>query len=142
MTKTSLHDRSELKLVFSDEFNNDNRTFYPGDDPYWEAVDLHYWQTDDLKWYDPTTITTKDGVLKITLSKKETHDLNHQGSMMTSRNQFCFTGGYFDIVWTKRGRWIVACCLGNGEPRKGRVWCQLGGNGASPDLPKQNPVWA
>ena len=30
-------------LVFSDEFEVDGRTFYPGDDPYWEAVDLHYW---------------------------------------------------------------------------------------------------
>jgi hypothetical protein len=30
-------------LVFSDEFNVDGRSFYPGDDPYWEAVDLHYW---------------------------------------------------------------------------------------------------
>lgn len=34
----------EMQLVFSDEFNTDGRTFYPGDDPYWEAVDLHYWQ--------------------------------------------------------------------------------------------------
>lgn len=34
---------SELQLIFSDEFNTDGRTFYPGDDPYWEAVDLHYW---------------------------------------------------------------------------------------------------
>jgi beta-glucanase (GH16 family) len=34
---------SEMELVFSDEFNKDNRTFYPGDDPYWEAVNLHYW---------------------------------------------------------------------------------------------------
>jgi hypothetical protein len=33
-----------MKLVFSDEFNTDGRTFYPGDDPYWEAEDLHYWQ--------------------------------------------------------------------------------------------------
>jgi hypothetical protein len=30
-------------LVFSDEFNTDGRTFWPGDDPYWEAVDLQYW---------------------------------------------------------------------------------------------------
>ncbi len=35
----------EWDLVFSDEFNVDGRTFYPGDDPYWEAADLHYWQT-------------------------------------------------------------------------------------------------
>ena len=32
-----------MQLVFSDEFNTDGRTFYPGDDPYWEAEDLHYW---------------------------------------------------------------------------------------------------
>lgn len=42
-TITSFQDGSELELVFSDEFNQDGRTFYPGDDPYWEAVDLHYW---------------------------------------------------------------------------------------------------
>lgn len=28
-----------LELVFSDEFNVPGRTFYPGDDPYWEAVE-------------------------------------------------------------------------------------------------------
>lgn len=43
-TKPSWMDSStELQLVFSDEFNTDGRSFYPGDDPYWEAVDLHYW---------------------------------------------------------------------------------------------------
>ena len=41
-------DGEEYELVFSDEFNVDGRTFYPGDDPYWEAVDLHYWPTGDL----------------------------------------------------------------------------------------------
>lgn len=59
-----------MELVFSDEFNTDGRTFYPGgsfpsihssapnfiellfiDDPYWEAVDLYYWSTGDLEWY-------------------------------------------------------------------------------------------
>lgn len=34
---------TEMQLVFSDEFNVDGRSFYPGDNPYWEAVDLHYW---------------------------------------------------------------------------------------------------
>lgn len=41
-------DGDSYSLVFSDEFNTDGRTFYPGDDPYWEAVDLHYWATGDL----------------------------------------------------------------------------------------------
>ena len=47
-TPSSAHTRTgsdgqKYKLVFSDEFNLPGRTFYPGDDPYWEAVDLHYW---------------------------------------------------------------------------------------------------
>ena len=39
--RTSLHDESELKLAFSDEFNNNGQTFYPCDNPFWEATDLH-----------------------------------------------------------------------------------------------------
>lgn len=88
---------SELQLVFSDEFNTDGRTFYPGDDPYWEAVDLHYWvrrmkwfdwypiqtlpiqSTNNLEWNDPEAVTTVNGSLVITLSQKETHGLNYEG---------------------------------------------------------------
>lgn len=43
-TKLSWEDgTTEMQLVFSDEFNTEGRSFYPGDDPYWEAVDLYYW---------------------------------------------------------------------------------------------------
>jgi len=31
-------DKQQYNLAFSDEFNKDGRTFYPGDDPYWTAV--------------------------------------------------------------------------------------------------------
>ena len=41
--KPALRDGSQMLLVFSDEFNTDGRSFYPGDDPYWEAGDMHYW---------------------------------------------------------------------------------------------------
>jgi len=93
----SWNDSSQkMRLVFSDEFNVDGRTFYPGDDPYWEAVDLHYWvseyswksqkflvnplqQTNNMEWYDPEAITTKSGSLVITLSQKETHNLHYEG---------------------------------------------------------------
>ena len=50
VTQAGRYDGSEYELVFSDEFNTDGRTFYPGDDPYWEAVDLHYWSTNNLEW--------------------------------------------------------------------------------------------
>lgn len=52
MSRTGF-DGDRYNLVFSDEFNVDGRTFWPGDDPWWEAVDLHYWGTVDLEWYDP-----------------------------------------------------------------------------------------
>ncbi|KAJ7717021.1 glycoside hydrolase family 16 protein [Mycena metata] len=94
----SYHDPSQaLQLVFSDEFNTDGRSFYPGDDPYWEAVDLHYWQTDNLEWYDPAASTTKDGALVITLSEvadpSTNHNLSYMGGMISTWNKFCFTGG-------------------------------------------------
>lgn len=93
-TISSFHDSSQtLQLVFSDEFNTPNRTFWPGDDPYFEAVDLHYWQTNNLEWYDPKSIITKDGYLQITMTKQEDHDLKYTSGMMTSWNKFCFTGG-------------------------------------------------
>ena len=38
LTRT-MDDGTELQLVFSDEFNQDGRLFYPGMDPYWEAVE-------------------------------------------------------------------------------------------------------
>ncbi|RDX53906.1 glycoside hydrolase family 16 protein [Polyporus arcularius HHB13444] len=109
----------DLELVFSDEFNVDGRTFYPGDDPYWEAVDLHYWATNNLEWYDPAAITTEGGDLVITLSKKETHNLHYQGGMMSSWNKFCFTGGYIEAnvslpgVSNILGLWPALWTMGN-----------------------------
>ncbi|KAF5343900.1 hypothetical protein D9758_012135 [Tetrapyrgos nigripes] len=90
--------QTKMKLVFSDEFNTDGRTFYAGDDPYWEAEDFHYWGTNNLEWYDPAAITTKNGSLAITLSKRPpeiNHNLTYQGGLMTTWNKFCFTGGAF-----------------------------------------------
>ncbi|KAJ7770236.1 glycoside hydrolase family 16 protein [Mycena maculata] len=95
-TKASWVGNGDMQLVFSDEFNTDGRTFYPGDDPYWEAVNLHYWATNNLEWYDPEAITTVNGSLVITLSEKATHNLNFEGGLLSSWNKFCFTGGYIE----------------------------------------------
>ncbi|KAH6916882.1 beta-glucan synthesis-associated protein [Coprinopsis sp. MPI-PUGE-AT-0042] len=111
--------KQDLQLVFSDEFNVDNRSFYPGDDPYWEAVDLHYWATNNLEWYDPSAITTRGGFLEITLSRKRTHDLDYQGGMVSSWNKFCFTGGLLEASVTLPGAnnvmglWPAVWSMGN-----------------------------
>ncbi|KAF7303707.1 GH16 domain-containing protein [Mycena indigotica] len=87
----------EMQLVFSDEFEEEGRTFYPGDDPYWEAVDMHYWSTGDLEWYDPAAITTRGGALEINLTHFDdislNHNLEYRSGMMSTWNKFCFTGG-------------------------------------------------
>ena len=117
--KKSWVDGSDMQLVFSDEFNTDGRTFYPGDDPYWEAVDLHYWSTNNMEWYDPAALTTKGGALEITLSRKQVHGLNFQGGMMSTWNKFCFTGGLIEAsvrlpgVNDIQGLWPAVWTMGN-----------------------------
>ncbi|KAG8904179.1 hypothetical protein FRB99_002127 [Tulasnella sp. 403] len=118
-TYTSYQDGSTLELVFSDEFNVDGRSFLPGDDPYWEAVDLHYWGTNNLEWYDPEQMTTKNGSLVITLDKIPNHGLQYKGGMMTTWNKFCFTGGLILVNAllpgsnSVQGLWPAAWTMGN-----------------------------
>ena len=96
LTKTSVDGSQELQLVFSDEFNVDGRSFYPGNDPFWTAVDLWPWPTGDYEWYSPEAITTAGGNLVITADQVETNNLNFRSGQLTSWNQFCFTGGYIE----------------------------------------------
>lgn len=88
-------DGKDYSLVFSDEFEQDGRTFYPGDDPYWEAVDLHYWPTGDFEWYDPAAITTANGKLVIEMVQMPIHDLNFRSGMLQSWNKMCFSGSFY-----------------------------------------------
>jgi beta-glucanase (GH16 family) len=104
------------------------RTFYPGDDPYWTGVDLHYWGTgyvlfvsqanhSDFEWYNPSAITTANGNLVITMTQEPINDLNFKSGMLQSWNQICFQysayievsvslpgtpeiGGFWPGVWT------------------------------------------
>lgn len=118
-TTTSVRDGRELQLVFSDEFEIDGRSFYPGDDPFWEAVDLNYWVTQNYEWYSPESITTADGNLVITLDEYRTHNKNFRGGMLASWNKFCFTGGYLEARVQLAGRpnvsglWPAIWTMGN-----------------------------
>lgn len=93
---TSLETGSQWELVFSDEFNKEGRTFYEGDDPFWQAEDMHYWSTNNLEWYEPRRLTTEGGSLKVTLDKFASHGLNYEGGLMNTWNKFCFRGGYVE----------------------------------------------
>lgn len=95
-THTS-HDGSTWDLVFSDEFNVDGRTFYPGDDQFWEAQNFYYQATQDLEWYDPDAITTANGTLRIRLDAFNNHNLNYRSGMIQSWNKLCFSQGYIEV---------------------------------------------
>jgi beta-glucan synthesis-associated protein KRE6 len=88
---------SQYNIVFSDEFNLDGRTFWPGDDPFWEAQNMHYWQTGNLEWYDPDAISTNNGNLEIVLTEQPINGLNFRGGMLTTWNKLCFTQGYIEV---------------------------------------------
>ena len=117
--KKNYQDDKEWQLIFSDEFNVDGRSFYPGDDPYWEAVDLHYWQTNNIEWYDPRAITTRNGSLEITLARRPSHGLEYMGGMVQTWNKFCFTGGLVETAVmlpgfnNVQGLWPAVWAMGN-----------------------------
>ncbi|PYH44261.1 SKN1/KRE6 family beta-glucan synthesis-associated protein [Aspergillus saccharolyticus JOP 1030-1] len=83
----------EWQLVFSDEFNTPGRTFYDDDDAFFQAVDLWYGVTQDLEWYDPDAVTTRDGVLEIRFDAFSNHDVKYRSGMLQSWNKLCFSGG-------------------------------------------------
>lgn len=70
LTRTGV-DGHEYNLVFSDELEQHGRTFYPGDDPYWPAIDSHYFSTNDLEYYDPAGATTADGSLLLNFTRQD-----------------------------------------------------------------------
>lgn len=94
-------DGQQYDLVFSDEFNTDGRTFYQGDDPYFEGVDLWYGATEDLEWYSPDNAITANGSLHITVEQVDdpstNHGLQYKSAMLQSWNKFCFTSGYIEF---------------------------------------------
>lgn len=97
LTRTSAADGASYHLVFSDEFEKEGRTFWPGDDPFWEAMDLYYGATGDYEYYSPEAVNTTGGALTITMTQKITHNLNFQSGMLQSWNKFCFQGGYIEF---------------------------------------------
>ncbi|KAG7100303.1 hypothetical protein E1B28_002078 [Marasmius oreades] len=136
-------DGQPYELVYSDEFTEEGRTFYPGDDPYLEAMDFWYGVTGDLEWYDPQQVSTRDGALVITIdadsetvtqpnltkgstapfTKDDNHNLTYRSGMLQSWNKFCFTSGYIEIAVqlphnsAQNGYWPGAWMMGNlGRP--------------------------
>ncbi|ETS60660.1 hypothetical protein PaG_04556 [Moesziomyces aphidis] len=120
---SSSYDQASYHLVFSDEFEKDGRTFWPGDDPFWEAVDLWYSGTGDYEWYSPEAVNTTGGALVIALEEHQLHNKNFRSGMVQSWNKFCFQGGYIEFsvrlpgAPSTSGYWPAVWLMGNlGRP--------------------------
>lgn len=88
----------KMSLVFSDEFEQEGRTFFKDDDPFFEAMDLYYWQTGDYEIYKPEMVNTSNGRLMLHMERY----VNSTGAplksgMIQSWNKFCFQGGKIEI---------------------------------------------
>lgn len=126
-------DDRQYKLVFSDEFNKDGRTFQDGDDPRWTALDKNDYTNDALHYYKSENVITGNGVLNITTNfqenkyvafnektKKKYADSKYiQSGMVQGWNKFCFTGGIVEVKAKLPGKhdvgglWPALWLLGN-----------------------------
>lgn len=107
------------KLTFSDEFNVEGRTFYEGDDQFFEGLDSHYAGTQDLEWYDPDAITTSNGTMVLKLDAYKNHDLFYRSGMLQSWNKLCFNqfSAQLPFYGNVSGLWPGLWTLGNlGRP--------------------------
>jgi beta-glucanase (GH16 family) len=118
----------EFDLVFSDEFNIDDRTMHDGRDPRWTALHQDDLTNNPLHWYSHDAVKTANGVLNITLDvhpetftytvkkpHKHTKTINvtkeFRSGMVQSWNKFCFIGGIIEISAKLPG-----------DPRTGGLW--------------------
>ena len=130
---TSNVDGKTYQLVFSDEFNVENRDFIDGNDPRWTAMNKNDYTNFALHYYSNRFAKTTNGYLNISTvkeditftvpstipGKKEKKTKNYQSAMINGWNKFCFTGGIIEFNAQLPGRydigglWPAMWLLGN-----------------------------
>ncbi|ETV75249.1 hypothetical protein H257_10441 [Aphanomyces astaci] len=100
-------------LVMSDEFQLDGRSFRPGDDHLWTALDIPDGVNAALEIYNSSNVYTKNGKLinkaeegptVVTYFNQwleepgfETRTMHYKAGMMQSWNKFCMQGGFIEV---------------------------------------------
>jgi len=126
-------DNRDYKLVFSDEFETEGRSFADGEDTRWTALDKNDYTNDALHYYRSENAITTNGVLNITTNLKDNDykafnedtkkfylDTKHvQSAMLQGWNKFCMTGGIVEYSAKLPGQgsigglWPALWLLGN-----------------------------
>lgn len=93
------------------QFSRDGRSFDPGEDELFEAIDQPDFTNNAMQFYDSSFVTTKDGKLVISTKAEKTswtvidpvsgqrtvNTRNYTSGMIQSWNKFCFTGGVLEL---------------------------------------------
>lgn len=101
MTRKS-YDGSIQKLVFSDEFNTGGRTFYDGDDPYFQAVDIWYGATQDLE-VSGTCITVHSFALTHSSGMTPMRPTLRTAPSTSSLKSLIVMDSTIHLAWSNRG---------------------------------------
>lgn len=126
-SSTFQFDGSAVRLVFSDEFERDGRTFHDGEEARWAAVSLPPATNEQVNWYNTSLADTKDGKLElwainqdVTFPVNQSFETRHvQTPMLQTWNKFCFTGGAVDVrakmpgLPYQEGLWPAFWLMGN-----------------------------
>ncbi|KAL3772837.1 hypothetical protein ACHAW5_009514 [Stephanodiscus triporus] len=126
-------DTRDYELVFSDEFEQDGRSFEDGADPRWTAIDKNDYTNEALHYYRSQNVRTANGALSISSILKSNlykafdedkgtyfADAKHvQSGMVQGWNKFCMTGGIIEFSAklpgdpSTGGLWPALWMLGN-----------------------------
>jgi beta-glucanase (GH16 family) len=95
---------NEYKLVFSDEFENDKRSFVDGEDPIWTALSLEPNTNRQVNSYEEENVFVRDGKLILRSKRGKNGNRPVSSAMIQSWNKFCFRKGYVEIKAKLPGR--------------------------------------
>lgn len=115
-TAKGMGDR-QLHLIFSDEFEDDRRSFVDGHDTRWTAEDRPGIPNAAIQYYNSSHVKTSEGKLVIETTRQEAtwkeYDKTgkeysftrvYQSGMLTTWNKFCFTSGMIEISFKLPGK--------------------------------------
>lgn len=108
----------QLHLIFSDEFEDEKRSFMDGHDTRWTAEDRPGIPNAAIQYYNSSFVKTRDGKLVIETARQnatwkeydpktgEQYSFSrvYSSGMVTTWNKFCFTSGMIEISFKLPGK--------------------------------------
>ena len=106
--RTKIVDGEELRLVFSDEFEDATRDFRPGHDAKWEAADRGPGAAGPDHGFKPGNVRVEGGRAVFRYERNVTYDLRnaevgYRGARLLGWNKLCYTGGYLEVRLSQPG---------------------------------------